>query len=88
MMLYTKYKNSWPCGFGEKDFFMFSHYMPMADNDAPRAWPISTQWGMVGRNYRGDHSAAKSHAIRMCHMQISAFTHSHAFCFFFYFVST
>ena len=26
-----------------EDFQMFSHYKPMADNDAPGAWPIRTQ---------------------------------------------
>ena len=29
-----------PCGFREENFFIFSHYKPMLDNDAPRAWPI------------------------------------------------
>ena len=26
--------------FREEDFFIFSHYKPMLDNDAPGAWPI------------------------------------------------
>ena len=32
-LLHTKYKSSGPCGFGEEDYFMFSH-------DAPGAGPL------------------------------------------------
>ena len=41
-LLHTKYTGFRPCGFREEDFFIFSHYKPMVDNDAPspRAWPI------------------------------------------------
>ena len=34
-LLHTKYTSFRPCGFREKDFLMFSHYKPMADNDGP-----------------------------------------------------
>ena len=41
--LHTKYTSFRPCGFREEDFLKcFSHYKPMADNDAPGAWPIWT----------------------------------------------
>ena len=33
-LLYTKYTSFRPCGFREEDF-IFPHYKPMADNDAP-----------------------------------------------------
>ena len=39
-LLHTKYIGFRPCGFREEDFFIFSHYKPMLDNDAPGAWPI------------------------------------------------
>ena len=39
-LLPTKYTSFGPCGFREEDFLIFSHYKPMADNDAPGAWPI------------------------------------------------
>ena len=35
-LLITKYTGFRPCGFREEDFFIFSHYRPMVDNDAPR----------------------------------------------------
>ena len=34
-LLHTKYESSGPCGFGEEDFFCFSH-------DAPGAGPVWT----------------------------------------------
>ena len=35
-LLHTKYIGFRPCGFREEDFFfIFSHYKPMLDNDAP-----------------------------------------------------
>ena len=34
-LLHTKYIGFRPCGFSEEDFFIFSHYKPMLDNDAP-----------------------------------------------------
>ena len=40
-LLHTKYTSFRQCGFREERFFKcFSHYKPMADNDAPGAWPI------------------------------------------------
>ena len=39
-LLHTKYTGLRLCGFREESFFMSSHYKPMADNDAPGAWPI------------------------------------------------
>ena len=39
---HTKYTSFMPCGFRAEDFQMFSHYKPMADNDATWAWPIWT----------------------------------------------
>ena len=41
-LLHTKYTSFRPCGFREEDFKCFSHYKPMADNDAPEAWPVWT----------------------------------------------
>ena len=41
-LLHTKYTSFRPCGFKEEDFKCFSHYKPMAENDAPEAWPIWT----------------------------------------------
>ena len=41
-LLHTKYTSFRPCGFKKKIFKYFSHYKPMADNDAPGAWPIWT----------------------------------------------
>ena len=41
-LLHTKFKSSGPHGFREEDFFIFSHYKPMLDNDAPGVWPIWT----------------------------------------------
>ena len=38
-LLHTKYTSFRPCGFREE---CFSHYKPMADNDAPGEWPIWT----------------------------------------------
>ena len=35
ILLQTKYESSGPCGFGEEDFFMFTH-------DAPGAGPVWT----------------------------------------------
>ena len=35
ILRHTKYESSGPCGFGEEDFFMFSH-------DAPGAGPVGT----------------------------------------------
>ena len=40
MLLQTKYISFMPCGFREEDFFIFFHYKPMLDNNAPGAWPI------------------------------------------------
>ena len=40
-MLHTKYRSFGSCGFSKEDFFScISHYKPMADNDAPGAWPV------------------------------------------------
>ena len=39
MLLHTKYIGFRPCGFKEEDFFIFSHYKPMLDNDSTGAWP-------------------------------------------------
>ena len=41
-LLHTKYTSFRPCGFREEIFKCFSHYKPMADNDAPGARPIWT----------------------------------------------
>ena len=43
-LLHTKYTSFRPCGFSleKKIFKCFSHYKPMADNDAPGVWPIWT----------------------------------------------
>ena len=67
-LLHTKYIGFRPCGFRE-DFFIFFHYKPMLDNDAPGAWPI---WASVGRIYEGGHktlihikySSSGSHGFR------------------------
>ena len=32
---------------------MFSHYKPMADNDAPRAWPIWTPGSLMAGIIKG-----------------------------------
>ena len=32
---------------------MFSHYKPMADNDAPRAWPIWTPGSRLAGSIKG-----------------------------------
>ena len=42
ILLHTKYTSLRSCGFREEDFKCISHYKPMADNDAPGAWPIWT----------------------------------------------
>ena len=34
-ILHTKYTFFMPCCFREEDFFIFSHYKPMVDDDAP-----------------------------------------------------
>ena len=43
-LLHTKYTSFRPCGLSleKKIFKCFSHYKPMADNDAPGVWPICT----------------------------------------------
>ena len=41
-LLHTKYTSFRPCGLEKKIFKCFSHYKPMADNDAPGAWLIWT----------------------------------------------
>ena len=53
-LLHTKYESFGPCGFGEEDFFMFSHCESMEDND-PRGGAIFDPRGMVGRIYKEDH---------------------------------
>ena len=53
-LLNTKYESSWPCGFGEEDFFMFSHCKSMGAND-PRGGAIVDPRDMVGRIYKEDH---------------------------------
>ena len=37
-MLHTKYESSGPCGFGEEDFFMFSHCKSMGAFLTPGPW--------------------------------------------------
>ena len=39
-ILHAKHTGFRPCGFREEDLFMLSYYKPLADNDAPLAWPI------------------------------------------------
>ena len=39
-MLHTKYRNFGSCSFREEDFYMYSHYKTMADDDAPRVGPV------------------------------------------------
>ena len=53
-LLLTKYESSGPCGFGEEDFFMFSHCKSMGAND-PRGVAIFDPRGMIGRIYIEDH---------------------------------
>ena len=53
-LLLTKYESSGPCGFGEEDFFMFSHCKSMGAND-PRGGAIFDPRGMIGRIYIEDH---------------------------------
>ena len=47
-LLHTKYTSFMPCGFREEDFKCFPHYKPMADNDAPGAWPMTTGLRLAG----------------------------------------
>ena len=44
-LLHTKYTSFGFCGFRAEDFFIYFHYKPMEDNDAPRAWPVWTAGG-------------------------------------------
>ena len=53
-LLLTKYESSVPCGFGEEDFFMFSHCKSMGANN-PRSGVIFNPRGMIGRIYREHH---------------------------------
>ena len=53
-MLHTKYESSGPCGFGEEDFFMFSHCKSMGANN-PWGGVIFDPRAMVGRIYKEDH---------------------------------
>ena len=39
-LLHIKYIGFRPCCFREEDCFIFSHYKPILDNNAPGAWPI------------------------------------------------
>ena len=41
-LLHTEYTRFRPCVYKKKICKCFSHYKPMADNDAPGAWPIWT----------------------------------------------
>ena len=54
MMLHTKYKGSWPCGFRQEDFFMFSPYKPMWPLGRDRSWPQGHNLNKVGRGPLGD----------------------------------
>ena len=51
-LLHTKYESSGPCGFGEEDFFIFSHCMSMEADD-PRGGAIFDP--RVGRIHKEDH---------------------------------
>ena len=42
-LLHTKYTSFGYCGFKEEDFFHRFAIKPMADNDAPGAWPVWTK---------------------------------------------
>ena len=53
-LLLTKYVSSVPCGFGEEDFFMFSHCKSMGANN-PQVGVIFDPRAMVGRIYKEDH---------------------------------
>ena len=53
-LLHTEYESSGPCGFGEEDFFMFSHSKSMGAND-PQGRAIFDPRGMIGRIYIEDH---------------------------------
>ena len=49
-LLHTKYPGFRASGFREEEFFMFSHYKPMVDNNAPRSGQSDPR-GMVGGVY-------------------------------------
>ena len=44
-----------PRGMIGRNFLCSSYHKPLADNDAPWAWPIWTPRGIVGRIYKGDY---------------------------------
>ena len=48
-LLHTKYESSGPCGFGEEDFFMFSHDTPGA---GPVWTPVARLAGFIKRTTR------------------------------------
>ena len=39
-LLHTKYRSFGSCAFGEEEFSLYFHFKPMADYDAPLAWPV------------------------------------------------
>ena len=53
-LLHTKYESSGPCGFGEEDFFIFSHCKSMGAND-PRGGACMDPRDMVSRTNKEDH---------------------------------
>ena len=53
ILLHTKYTSFSLVVLEKKIFKCFSHYKPMADNDAPEVWPICNPWVTIGRNYKG-----------------------------------
>ena len=54
MLLHTKYLSSGPYGFREEDFWSFSHYKSMGDNEHRGVANLDPS-GMIGRIYVGDH---------------------------------
>ena len=53
-LLHTKYLSSVSYGFREEDFWSFSHYKSMGDNE-PQGVANLDPRGMIGRIYVGDH---------------------------------
>ena len=53
-LLHTKYEGSGLCGFGEEDFYMFSHCKSMGAYD-PRGGAIFDPRGIICRIYKEDH---------------------------------
>ena len=70
-LLHTRYTSIRPCGFRVEYSLMFSHYKPMADNDAPGAWPIWTPGARLARIRKGLTKHCFTQNIKVLNLMVS-----------------